>query len=80
MLEIQQQREIIDQIGIEEWSAGHYSISQKGDIVCTPHGKKAPGVSLPEVIAEAKKRGLSTPMIIRFPQLIKTQIQRMHSA
>ena len=80
MLDQKQQQGIIEETGIKSWSAGHYSISSKGDVVCTPYGKKAEGVSLPEVIEEAKKRGISTPMIIRFPQLIKTQIQRMHSA
>lgn len=73
-------QEIIEKLGIEEWGAGYFSVNHKGDIACTPKGKKTVGISLPEVVEEAKEKGLSTPMIIRFPELIKSQLQRMYCA
>lgn len=80
MLTTRQLQDIIEKVGIDEWGAGYFSINQKGDIVCTPKGKHTEGVSLPDVIEQAKKQGLSTPMIIRFPELIKNQLERMHSS
>lgn len=80
MLSPRQTQEIIENLGIEEWGAGYFSVNHKGDIVCTPKGPNTIGISLPDVIEEAKKQGLSTPMIIRFPELIKNQLKRMHSS
>ena len=80
MLNARKAQEIIEKSGIEEWGAGYFSINHKGDIVCTPKGKETIGISLPEIIQEAKKKGLSTPMIIRFPELIKNQLERMYNS
>ena len=80
MLNARKTQEIIEKLGIEEWGAGYFSINHKGDIVCTPKGKGTIGISLPEIIKEAKKQGLSTPMIIRFPELIKNQLERMYNS
>ena len=80
MLNTRQVQDIIEETGIEDWGAGYFSINHKGDIVCTPKGSNTLGISLPEVIEEAKKQGLSTPMIIRFPELIKNQLKRMHGS
>ena len=80
MLNTRQLLEIIEKVGIADWGAGYFSINEKGDIICTPKGNHTVGISLPDVIEKAKQQGLSTPMIIRFPELIKNQLERMHSA
>lgn len=75
--QIQEARELY---GIDEWGAGYFGIDDEGHVVCHPTGEEHLSVSLPEVIARLKKQGMHTPLILRFPQIIEGQLERMHSA
>ena len=66
--------------GIEEWGAGYFSINRSGHVVCTPTGDDKSSISLPEVVEKAKKLGVRSPMILRFPQIIRGQLEKMHRA
>jgi arginine decarboxylase len=78
MLNNWQLREIIEKSGIDEWGGGYFSIDHSGEIVCTPKGKGTKGLSLNKIITDAKKdHSISAPMIIRFPQAIKGQLEKM---
>ena len=66
--------------GIEEWGAGYFSIDKSGNVVCTPLADQQGSISIPEVIEKAKEKGVPTPMIIRFPQIIKGQLDKMHGS
>ena len=68
-----------ENLGIGEWGAGYFTIDKNGHVVCTPNGIRQ-GVSLHKITEAARKHGLSTPIIIRFPQLIKGQLEKMDSA
>jgi arginine decarboxylase len=70
-----------ERYGINEWGAGYFSIDKDGQVDCSPLGLESHGrVALPAIIEKAKKLGLATPMIIRFPQIIKGQLEKMHQA
>ena len=77
---IWQLQETIERTGIEEWGAGYFTIDKQGSVVCTPTADSSKRVGLPKVIEEAKKHCLTTPLIIRFPQIIENQLSRMHDA
>lgn len=66
--------------GIEEWGEGYFSIDKDGNVTCTPLGEHEGKIPIPELVEKAKEKGVRTPMIIRFPQIIKGQLQKMHSA
>ncbi|NRA45296.1 MAG: biosynthetic arginine decarboxylase [Oligoflexales bacterium] len=66
--------------GIEEWGAGYFSIDKSGNVICTPLADQQGPISIPEVIEKAKEKGVPTPMIIRFPQIIKGQLEKMHGS
>ncbi len=69
-----------EQSGIDEWGAGYFTIDESGRVVCTPLGPQGGEVPLLSVVAKAKVLGVRTPMLVRFPQVIQGQLQRMHSA
>ncbi len=77
-MSIWQIQEAIEQTGIEEWGGGFFSIDRTGNVICRPKGERSSSISLPEVISEATKQGITTPMIIRFPQIIKEQLKKMY--
>lgn len=75
--QIQEARELF---GIDDWGAGYFGIDDAGHVVCHPTGEEHLTVSLPDVIAKCKDQGFHTPIILRFPQIIEGQLERMHSA
>ena len=75
--QIQEARELY---GIDDWGAGYFGINDEGHVVSHPTGEEHLSVSLPEVIAKLKHQGIHTPLILRFPQIIECQLERMHSA
>ena len=75
--QIQEAREIY---GIDDWGAGYFGIDDEGQVVCHPTGEEHVSVPIPEVIDSLKKQGIHTPLILRFPQIIECQLERMHSA
>lgn len=75
--QIQEARELF---GIDEWGGGYFGIDDEGQVVCHPTGEEHLSVSLPEAVRKAKQQGVSTPMILRFPQIIEGQLERMHYA
>jgi arginine decarboxylase len=79
-LNIRQIQEARELYGIDDWGAGYFSINDQGDVVCHPTGEENRVVELPTVIEKCIAAGLHTPLILRFPQVIETQLERMHSA
>lgn len=75
--QIQEARELY---GIDGWGAGYFGINDEGHVVANPTGEEHISASLPHIMEEVRKRGLSAPLILRFPQIIEGQLERMHSA
>lgn len=75
--QIQEARELY---GIDGWGAGYFGINDEGHVVANPTGEEHISVSLPHIMEEVRKRGLTAPLILRFPQIIEGQLERMHSA
>ena len=66
---------------IREWGAEYFSISGQGDVLVTPlRNKKNISVSLPEIIAGIKARGYDMPMLLRFEDILDSQITQMHES
>ncbi|MBI2603488.1 MAG: biosynthetic arginine decarboxylase [Deltaproteobacteria bacterium] len=77
---IRQVNEAIELSGINEWGAGYFFIDKDGNIGCCPNGKNEGTIPLHEVVTQAKELNIRTPMIIRFPQIIKSQMRSMSEA
>lgn len=75
--QIQEAREIF---GIDDWGNGYFGINDEGNVVCHPSGEEHLSVDLPKAIEECRRLGLSTPLILRFPQIIEQQLHRMHTS
>lgn len=77
---IRQVNEAIEASGINEWGAGYFSIAKSGNIVCHPTADQNFSIPLHDIVTQAKEHNIKTPMIIRFPQIIRSQITSMHKA
>ena len=63
---------------IRGWGLNYFSVNDKGNVVVTPRiGDHA--VDLKDLVDELQLRDLSTPMLIRFPDILDTRIEQMSS-
>ena len=63
--------------GIENWGAGYFDISEKGEVLVRPHAN-GKSVSLRRIVDGLIDRGLDMPVLLRFPQILDARIQQLH--
>ncbi len=67
--------------GIENWGADYFSVGSHGNVEVSPI-PGAPGkIDLKELVDElVQKRGMTSPLVIRFPQILTHQLKKLTSA
>jgi len=63
---------------INGWGINYFSINEKGHVVVTPR-KNGIEVDLKELVEELQLRDVSAPMLIRFPDILDSRIEKMAS-
>ncbi|MBI3450528.1 MAG: biosynthetic arginine decarboxylase [Acidobacteria bacterium] len=66
--------------GMDSWGAGYFRISEEGHLEVAPDGDDSRKVDVPEVVESLMKRGLTPPLLLRFPQLLESQVRNLCSA
>lgn len=67
--------------GIKNWSASYFSISDKGEVLVNPF-KDNPSVSISimDIISGICERGLDMPVLLRFENLLDSQISYLNNS
>ena len=65
---------------IERWGAEHFSINKRGHIQVNPMPGQQTRIDLMEIVADARERGLSFPLTVRFQDLLKHRLQAICGA
>ncbi len=63
---------------INGWGINYFSINEKGHIIVTPR-ENGVEVDLKELVEELQLRDVSAPMLIRFPDILDSRIEKMAS-
>ena len=63
---------------INGWGINYFSINDKGHVVVTPR-KDGIEVDLKELVEELQLKDVSAPMLIRFPDILDSRIEKMAS-
>lgn len=66
--------------GVASWGSGYFDINRKGNVVVTPLDGCEDEVDLKELVDDLVKRGLNPPLLLRFPQILASQVRRLHRA
>ena len=70
--------EIGQTYGLENWSSGYFAINQKGNLTVHPLKGTVPAADVYELVQElVEKRKVSLPILLRFPQILGTQLNRL---
>ncbi len=77
--------EILQQVqlvyGVENWSAGYFDINSRGNIVVHPSPGDPRYADLKEIVDHlVTKRDLNLPLLIRFPQILSSQLRSLTAA
>jgi arginine decarboxylase len=63
--------------GIAHWGAPYFSIADNGDVRVHPAGPTGPTVNMPALVEDIRRRGLRTPLLMRFSEILKTSVESL---
>lgn len=67
--------------GIKNWGAGYFSISDKGEVVVNPNkDDDSSAISIMDIISGVLDRGLEMPVLLRFENLLDSQISYLNDS
>lgn len=67
--------------GIKNWGANYFSISDKGEVMANPYkGNDSAAVSIMDIISGIRERGLDMPVLLRFENLLDSQISFLNNS
>jgi arginine decarboxylase len=66
---------------VENWSAGYFEIGPRGRLLARPAAGDPRWVDLKELVDHlVTERGLRTPLLLRFPQILTSQLRKLSHA
>ena len=66
--------------GIDNWGADYFGVNRKGNLVVYSPENENLTADVKEIIDDLQKRGINTPVLLRFPQLLFGQIRKLQTA
>ena len=70
----------IELYNIDRWGTGYFSINSKGHVEILPTKNPAASIDIMEVIDDARDRGLTFPLVIRFQDLLQHRVETINQA
>ena len=65
---------------ISNWGGGYFSADEDGFARMAPSKDSPHAVRLDDVVKALRRRGLRSPFLIRFPQVLKDRVAQLHAA
>ena len=70
----------IETYGIDNWGADYFGVNRKGNLIVHAPENENLTADVKEIIDDLRKRGVNTPILLRFPQLLFGQIRKLQTA
>jgi arginine decarboxylase len=70
----------LETYGIENWGAGYFDVNRKGNLIVHPSEGDPRAADLKEIIDDLSRRGIHAPVLLRFPQLVASQVRKLQRA
>ena len=68
-----------DIYSMDSWGDGYFQINPEGFLEICPLGSSQQKINLHSLMEELEERGLSTPVIVRFCEVIQSRIEKLNS-
>jgi len=66
--------------GVKEWGYGFFGINSKGHLVVHPTRDENLSCDVHEIIQHLRKKGVNTPLVLRFPQILAARVTELNEA
>jgi arginine decarboxylase len=70
----------VETYGIENWGAGYFDVNRKGNLIVRPAEADPRTADLREIVEDLGRRGITAPILLRFPQLVAAQVRKLQRA
>ena len=65
---------------VRGWGKGYFSVTEGGTLQVHPGGPDAAAVDLKELVDELGERGIATPLLLRFPEIVRERVVSLNEA
>ena len=63
--------------GLDGWGNGYLAIGEEGHLLVTPSRDPSRAIDVYRVVEDLVRRGIKTPVLLRFPQLLEGQVNEL---
>ncbi|MCK6521550.1 biosynthetic arginine decarboxylase [Myxococcota bacterium] len=70
-------KDSLDLYNIPRWGQGFFDANDEGHLVVTPAGPGMGGIDLHELVRELQGRGIDTPILLRFTDIVRRRIDML---
>jgi arginine decarboxylase len=70
----------LDLYHVEAWGKGYFSVNDSGHVVVRPDTTERYEIDLYEVVEGLQARDLTTPVVVRFSDILAHRLRRLHDA
>jgi len=68
-------RDSAELYGVKNWGAGFFTVNGKGRVEVRPTANGGPGIDLLELVGDLERRGLRTPLLVRFSDILAARVR-----
>ncbi len=73
-------RKALKTYGIRKWGIKYFDISQNGNVVVAPLKDKGGTIDLSAVVAEARRREIRLPLLVRFQDILRNRVMEVNES
>src|SRR5438045_3569307 len=65
---------------VDGWGGGYFTVNAEGNVIAKPLQDNGGSINILEVVNEARTRGLSFPLVLRFQDLLRHRVEAVNLA
>ena len=73
-------RDALDLYNVPAWGQGFLTVNEEGNVAVQPRGANGTAIDLLALVQDLAQRGLRTPLLIRFSDILATRIEGLRQA
>jgi arginine decarboxylase len=73
-------RDSLELYNATAWGAGFFTVNDKGHVEVRPRGEQGPGIDLLDLVQDLDQRGLRTPLLVRFSDILASRVHGLCAA
>jgi arginine decarboxylase len=64
---------------VDQWGQGYFSVNAEGHVAVHPTHEPGKSIDLKKLVDELRERDIAPPLLVRFTDILKDRVQRMHT-